>query len=128
MKPSDKKLKKTVSSTSTVNSNVTQFTVASDNSMDSMNNQSSQNNQALQNGAPPEVRLFVDITESGFLRGEMIPLKIKLHHYKPIQSSSGIIATLIRICRVDNGPEAPIQSFRKDLAQTIAPLYIDQKV
>lgn len=125
LKPSDKKLKKTVSSTSTVNSNVTQFTVASDNSMDSMNNQSSQNNQALQNGAPPEVRLFVDITESGFLRGEMIPLKIKLHHYKPIQSSSGIIATLIRICRVDNGPEAPIQSFRKDLAQTIAPLYID---
>lgn len=124
LKPSDKKLKKTVSSTSTVNSNVTQFTVASDNSMDSMNNQSLSQNQT-QNGNTPQVRLFVDITESGFLRGETVPLKIRLHHYKPIQSSSGIIVTLIRICRVDNGPEAPIQSFRKDLAQTIAPLYID---
>lgn len=122
LKPTDKKLKKTVSSTSTVNSNITQFTVMSDNSSESGNNNTQP--QQLQSNSP-EVKLFVDVAESGFLRGETIPLKIRLHHYKPIQSSSGIIVTLIRICRVDNGPEAPIQSFRKDLAQVITPLYID---
>jgi len=138
LKASDKKLKKTVSSTSTVNSNTTQFTVASDNSADSMNNNNNNNNSSGTNSGTQslsqvpqgnintqEVKLFVDIAQSGFLRGEPVPLKIKVQHYKPIQSSNGIIITLIRICRVDNGPEAPIQSFRKDLAQTIAPLYID---
>lgn len=124
LKPTDKKLKKTVSSTSTVNSNITQFTVVSDNSSESENNSNTQQPQQLQPSSP-EVKLLVDVAESGFLRGETVPLKIRVHHYKPIQSSSGIIVTLIRICRVDNGPEAPIQSFRKDLAQVITPLYID---
>ncbi|CCH45699.1 pH-response regulator protein [Wickerhamomyces ciferrii] len=133
LKISDKALKKTVSSTSTVNSNTTQFTVASDNSIESLNNNNNNDNNSNNNTSQPSnpipgqqgAKLYVDLPESGYLRGETVPLKIRVQHYKPIQSSAGVIVTLIRICRVDNGPEAPIQSFRKDLSQTIAPLYID---
>jgi hypothetical protein len=121
LKITDRKLFKTMSSTSTINSNATHSTNNSDNSNDSGSNvpvSPSMKDYAL-------VRLAVDLPQSGFLRGEIIPVKIKVFHYKPIQSSSGIIVTLIRVCRVDSGPETPIQSFRKDLCQTIAPLYID---
>ncbi|KAH3680394.1 hypothetical protein WICMUC_000325 [Wickerhamomyces mucosus] len=150
LKVSEKKLMKTISSTSTVNSSITQFSNASENSNESCTcqpkqsenfNQSnncieSQNSQfnpptpttsksiASESSVAP-IRLGVDIPESGFLRGELIPIKIKVSHYKPIHSPNGIIATLTRICRVDNGPDSRIQSFRKDLSQSITPLYID---
>jgi hypothetical protein len=119
---SDKKLRKTLSSTSTVNSNYTQSTNNSDHSTSSNENTIQSIAQAA-NSSP--IKLAVDIPQSGFLRGELIPIKIKVAHYKPIQTSNGIIVTLIRVCRVDSGSETPIQSFRKDLCQTITPLYID---
>lgn len=109
LKISDKKLRKTLSSTSTVNSNHT--------------NNSDHSSSSNENSSP--IRLAVDIPQSGYLRGELIPIKIKVSHYKPIQLANGIVVTLIRLCRVDNGPETPIQSFRKDLSQSITPLYID---
>lgn len=120
LKVSDKKLLKTISSTSTINSNTTQSTNNSDNSTESGSNFHLQLNkdQAL-------VKLSVDMEQSGYLRGETIPIKIRVSHYKPIQSSCGLIVTLIRLCRVDNGPETPLHSFRKDLCQVITPLYID---
>lgn len=71
------------------------------------------------------VKLSVDLPQSGYLRGELVPIRIKVHHFKTIQCSAGLVVTLMRLCRVDNGPGAPIQSFRKDLCQTIAPLYIN---
>lgn len=119
LKITDRKLFKTISSASTINSNATHSTVASETSNDDHSTSPVlSKDQAI-------VRLAVDLPQSGFLRGETIPLKIKVTHYKPVQVSSGLIITLIRLCRVDNGPESTIDSFRKDLCQTIAPLYID---
>ncbi|KAH3688790.1 hypothetical protein WICPIJ_000234 [Wickerhamomyces pijperi] len=144
LRASDKKLMKTMSSTSTINSSITQFSSNSQNSEDSSSSNHSQSNQKQRqqqqqlqptsiaspslpdsSAAVTSIRLSVDLPESGYLRGEIIPVKIKLNHYKPIHSPNGVIVTLTRVCRVDNGPGTPIQSFRKDLSQRITPLFID---
>jgi hypothetical protein len=70
------------------------------------------------------IGVSLHMPRKGYLKGEMIPVKITVQHLKPIKSMTGVIVTLSRIYRVcGEGLEA--QSFRKDLSQTISPLYTD---
>jgi hypothetical protein len=60
----------------------------------------------------------------GYLRGEAVPIKISIKHIKSLRSLSGVIVTLTRISRVSLENGEP-QTFRKDIAQTVSPLYTD---
>ncbi|OWB57621.1 hypothetical protein B5S28_g3582 [[Candida] boidinii] len=71
-----------------------------------------------------DIKLSVYTPSMGYLRGEIVPVKINVQHYKKFKSPTGIIVTLIRICRIDQGTEHAIQSFRKDLSQSIVPLFL----
>lgn len=79
--------------------------------------------------------------KAGALRGDNIPVKISIHHTKPIKSLNGIILTLHRQTRFDpvSRFQPPLKkalssaagggggggTFRKDLAQTVMPLIVD---
>jgi len=81
--------------------------------------------------------------KAGALRGDNIPVKISIHHNKPIKSLNGIILTLHRQTRFEPPPRnhPPLKkafssaagggacggTFRKDLAQTVLPLIVDPK-
>ncbi|ANB12640.1 Rim8p [Sugiyamaella lignohabitans] len=66
----------------------------------------------------------VSLPRKGYLRGDSIPVKVNVQHIKHVKCLSGIITTLSRISIVSaQGTEA--QSFRKDLSQTVSPLYTD---
>lgn len=71
------------------------------------------------------IRVSMELPQSGFLRGELIPIKLNIHHLKKIQDTKGIIVTLVRVCRLDYGPDGLYESFRKDLLQLIIPLFVD---
>jgi hypothetical protein len=74
---------------------------------------------------PDAVRVSLEISDLGYLRGELIPIKLNISHLKKIQDSNGIIITFLRVCRLENGPDGLFDSFRKDLYQLIIPLYVD---
>ncbi|CAK7898248.1 pH-response regulator protein palF/Rim8p [[Candida] anglica] len=147
----NRKLSRTLSSTSTVN---TFSTMSSNNSEGAAGTDSTTfpltENTAVQSGGtnlPPvtpisehsattattggqqykreNIRVSLEIPERGYLRGELIPIKINISHLKMIQDSNGIIITFVRVCRLDNGPDSLFESFRKDLQQSIIPLYVD---
>lgn len=79
--------------------------------------------------------------KAGALSGDNIPVKISIHHTKPIKSLNGIILTLHRQTRFDpvSRFQPPLKkalssaagggsgggTFRKDLAQTVMPLIVD---
>lgn len=82
----------------------------------------------------------IELLRAGALRGDLIPLKISIHHTKPIKSVNGIILTLHRQSRFDSPSRyhPPLKkalssagggtgggTFRKDLSQTVLPLIID---
>ncbi|KAF2003434.1 hypothetical protein P154DRAFT_428852 [Amniculicola lignicola CBS 123094] len=102
----------------------------------------------------------IDVSKGGFLRGEQIPVTIKVDHTKHVRSLKGIIVTLYRQARVDMHPALPVAPnskgdktksedyypksrtglgglslssagsshlFRKDLAQSFAPLFVDPR-
>ncbi|CUS12574.1 unnamed protein product [Tuber aestivum] len=85
----------------------------------------------------------IALMKAGALRGDNIPVKISIHHNKPIKSLNGIILTLHRQTRFDppSRGHPPLKkalssaagggtcggTFRKDLAQTVLPLMIDPK-
>lgn len=71
------------------------------------------------------IRVSMELPQSGFLRGELIPIKLNIHHLKKIQDTKGIIVTLVRVCRLDYGPDGLYESFRKDLLQLVIPLFVD---
>lgn len=56
-----------------------------------------------------EITATVELTKGGYLPGDMIPVKIKVEHNRPMKSLNGIIVTLYRQGRVDYSP--PISSF-----------------
>lgn len=74
---------------------------------------------------PNNIRVSLDIGQRGFLRGELIPIKLTINHLKKIQDSKGIIVTLVRVCRLDYGPDGFYELFRKDLQQLVIPLFVD---
>lgn len=74
------------------------------------------------------VSISVSLARSGYVMGEVIPVKIALEHYKPYYHAAGIITTLVRICRVGSTSDTegnPIEKFRKDICQNVSPLYVD---
>ncbi|AET40585.1 Rim8p Ecym_6202 [Eremothecium cymbalariae DBVPG len=84
------------------------------------------NASATTNTSSKTVTISVDIAESGFTIGDTIKIKVHIQHYKDYSHSAGLIATLVRICRMHGvGKEDPMETFRKDICQCVSPLYID---
>lgn len=127
-----KMLARTQSSTSTINTYNTYNTVSSNNS-DTHTNGDLPSSQGVPGPAaspgeladPESIRLSLDVSQRGFLRGELIPIKIQINHLKKVQDVNGIIITFVRVCRIENGPDGLFDSFRKDLQQQVVPLYVD---
>lgn len=71
------------------------------------------------------IQVVMEVAHAGFLRGELIPIKLFINHSKKIQDTRGIIVTLVRVCKIDYGPDGSYESFRKDLQQLVIPLYVD---
>ncbi|AAS53479.1 AFR108Wp [Eremothecium gossypii ATCC 10895] len=72
------------------------------------------------------VTISVDLPESGYVIGDTIRIKVHIQHYKEYRNSAGLIATLVRICRVHStGTDDPMETFRKDICQCVAPLYVE---
>ncbi|SCU90224.1 LANO_0D08020g1_1 [Lachancea nothofagi CBS 11611] len=72
------------------------------------------------------VTINVDLPSSGYVIGEVIPVKLNLEHYREYSHSTGLIATLVRICRVeDSSKENAIETYRKDICQTVSPIYVN---
>ncbi|KAK6455980.1 pH-response regulator protein [Scheffersomyces xylosifermentans] len=143
-----KKLSRTQSSTSTINTINTMNTYSTLSSNNSENNDNSNttntitfantNSSTNPNTASPfptidkanfqkpeTIKVSLEIPQRGYLRGELIPIKLSINHLKKIQDLNGIIITLVRVCRLDNGAESFFESFRKDLQQSVIPLYVD---
>lgn len=74
---------------------------------------------------PESIKVSLEIPQRGYLRGELIPIKLNIKHLKKLQDVNGIILTFVRVCRLNNGPEGLFESFRKDLQQSIIPLFVD---
>lgn len=75
---------------------------------------------------PKTVRISVSIPQSGYIIGESIPITINLQHYKEYFHSSGFVITLVRICRVGSVESMNMETFRKDVCQTVSPLVVDE--
>ena len=45
------------------------------------------------------VTISVDIPQAGFMIGEIIPIDVRIDHYKPFYAPAGLTTTLVRICR-----------------------------
>ncbi|KAK9368775.1 hypothetical protein V1509DRAFT_622773 [Lipomyces kononenkoae] len=69
---------------------------------------------------------FVETPSVGCLRGQVIPVKITVRHVREVRSINGVVITFLRISRVCPHDVEPL-SFRKDLVQTVTPLYIDSR-
>ncbi|CAL9734163.1 pH-response regulator protein palF/Rim8p [Monosporozyma servazzii] len=74
---------------------------------------------------PKTVRISVSIPQSGYVIGESIPITINLQHYKEYFHSSGVVITLVRICRVGSVESMNMETFRKDVCQIVSPLVVD---
>lgn len=127
-----KKLSRTQLSTSTINT-INTYSTFSSNTSDNPENDLNSNNESnnVNISTPPSdlkpesIRLSLEIPKRGYLRGELIPIKLNINHLKKLQDVNGIIITLVRVCRLDNGSNGLFESFRKDLQQSIIPLYVD---
>ncbi|KAI9823745.1 MAG: ph-response sensor protein [Thelocarpon impressellum] len=111
--------------------------------------------------ADKTITATVELLRAGCLRGDALPLTVRVAHTKPIKSLHGVIITLYRQGRIDSHPALPLgpsvggprpgttkredyypksrtglgglslssagssSVFRKDLAQTFAPLIVD---
>lgn len=71
------------------------------------------------------ILVTMELGQRGFLRGELIPVRLSINHLKQVQDTRGIIVTLVRVCRIDHGPQSYFESFRKDLQQLVIPLFVD---
>lgn len=93
----------------------------------SASNSSSGSNSEM-NSVDKTVTISVNIPHSGFAIGEIVPINVAVQHYKEFCHPAGLIVTLTRICRVNSGgKDEPMETFRKDLCQSISPLYVDPK-
>lgn len=72
------------------------------------------------------VKIDVRLPHSGFVQGEYIPLTINVSHYREYYHPAGVIATLVRVCKVASGrKEDTKEIYRKDICQSISPLLIE---
>ncbi|KAG7928659.1 hypothetical protein KL925_000840 [Ogataea polymorpha] len=81
--------------------------------------------ESMEDNLDSDVQIKMNISSMGYLRGESIPVRLHVKCHKKIANTEGIIVTLIRICRLDLGQDYEIQSYRKDLSQSIVPLIVD---
>lgn len=142
----NRKLLRVQSSTSTINTHSTHSSANSDSESQTASMGTSQANTpsllsnthispgtsgpssfsaASEGHRPSAIRVSMEISQRGYLRGELIPIKLTINHLKKIQDSKGIIVTLVRVCRLDYGPDGLYESFRKDLQQLVIPLFVD---
>lgn len=128
----NKMLARTQSSTSTINTFNTMGSISSNNSdshtsPDTVSNSNTPGSHLAQGDAsrPENIKVSFEIPDKGYLRGELIPIKLNINHLKMIQDLNGILITLVRVCRLDNGTDGLFESFRKDLQQVVIPLYVD---
>ncbi|KAL3229505.1 hypothetical protein RNJ44_01641 [Nakaseomyces bracarensis] len=74
------------------------------------------------------VNITVNLSNTGYFGGEYIPVLINIKHYREYYHPTGIITTLVRICHVGTGKkDEPKETFRKDICQSISPLFIDSE-
>lgn len=116
-----KRLSRTHSSTSTINT----FNTMSSNNSDNTDEAEPLPTPQSDTTKPECIRISLEIPRQGYLRGELIPIKLSIHHLKKLRDVNGIIITFVRVCRLDNGPDGLFESFRKDLQQAVLPLYVD---
>ena len=64
------------------------------------------------------VKFEIELDHKGYRLGDKINMKFRLQHYKDFVYPVGVIATLLRICEVDNAQEF----YRKDICQTTIPI------
>ena len=137
------KLSRTYSSASTVNTVNTFRSFSSNNSEPPSSHDSASGQPQTSGGTNPAsttdsrgagdsnkqevIKVSLEIPQRGYLRGELIPISINISHLRQIQDMNGIIITLVRVSRLDNGPEGLYDSFRKDLQQLVLPLFVDPK-
>ncbi|GAV55671.1 hypothetical protein ZYGR_0AY00630 [Zygosaccharomyces rouxii] len=89
-------------------------------------NTSNNTNNSASSISDKTVRISVDLSKAGYCIGEVIPIRVSLQHYKNFCHPAGLIVTLARICRVGSGgKDEPVETFRKDICQTIRPIYVD---
>ncbi|QLQ80248.1 hypothetical protein HG537_0D02490 [Torulaspora globosa] len=131
--PSQKVKKVVLQSASMVRKQPRAVEDGSSSSLTRATNRSTASNSS--NGSNKEVSLVdktvtisVNIPYSGFAIGETVPVNVSVQHYKEFYHPAGLIVTLSRICRVNSGSkDEPMETFRKDLCQSISPLYVDAK-
>ncbi|GCF00354.1 ph-response sensor protein [Zygosaccharomyces mellis] len=89
-------------------------------------NTSNNTNSSAFSVSDKTVMISVDLSKAGYCIGEVIPVQVSLQHYKNFCHPAGLIVTLARICRVGSGgKDEPMETFRKDICQTIRPIYVD---
>ncbi|EJS43769.1 rim8p [Saccharomyces arboricola H-6] len=109
-------------STEDASSSYTQLTQKSNAS----NSSGSSINSKISPPLSKTVTISVDIPQAGFVIGEIVPIDVKIDHYKPFYAPVGLTTTLVRICRVGGaGKDDPMETFRKDICQSISPVYIN---
>ncbi|KAK2785872.1 ph-response sensor protein [Emmonsiellopsis sp. PD_33] len=59
------------------------------------------------------IRATVELTRSGGVPGDVLPVKITIQHSKPIRSPNGVIITLYRQGRIDIHPAIPVGATEK---------------
>lgn len=92
----------------------------------SSNSNSSNGSYSEPTAVEKTVTISVDISHSGYSIGEIIPINVSVQHYKSFCHPAGLIVTLSRICRVgSSGKDEPMETFRKDICQSVSPLYVD---
>lgn len=69
---------------------------------------------ASQNPHRKPITTSVEISSAGFLRGDVIEIKVQISHTKHIKSLHGVIATLYRQARVDMHPALPLVTEKDD--------------
>lgn len=107
-------------------SNVSNYSGVSDGCGSHDKDRISTGNDTLNPQMSKTVKLSVSIPHSGYILGESIPININIQHYKNYFHSSGIIITLVRICRIGSIKDMNTETFRKDCCQTVSPLTLDE--
>ena len=54
-----------------------------------------------------------ELLQGGCLAGDPLPIRIEIHHTKPVKNMQGVIITLFRLARIDTHPAIPLGPCRK---------------
>lgn len=74
-----------------------------------------------------QISVYLDMPRKGYLPGEQIPVKLKIHHLWDVQSPAAVAVTFSRISRITTEPGQRGFTYRKDLDQSVLGLYTDRK-